>query len=210
MGYCFFNNIAIAAQHAIDVHGCRKVAIVDWDVHHGNGTQRAFESRVMTQFIQMQMAQMQSSAARPVPVAPVPTSPPAKQTPAKTPPAQQTPVKPPATEQGDSEEAPKRRYKTGEDEATINAAIDAIMAHNDAQVLHDLKWAITINTLKAFSKNQRIIERILGKGKDNPDIDRIVGEREAEIEAHHQQHQIQPGHNNRHKRKRKVGDVIQV
>jgi acetoin utilization deacetylase AcuC-like enzyme len=45
MGFCFFNNIAIAAQHAIDTHGCTKLAIVDWDVHHGNGTQRAFEGR---------------------------------------------------------------------------------------------------------------------------------------------------------------------
>jgi acetoin utilization deacetylase AcuC-like enzyme len=45
MGFCFFNNIAIAAQHAIDTHGCRNVAIIDWDVHHGNGTQRAFEGR---------------------------------------------------------------------------------------------------------------------------------------------------------------------
>jgi acetoin utilization deacetylase AcuC-like enzyme len=45
MGYCFFGNVAIAAQHAIDVHRCERVAIVDWDVHHGNGTQRAFESR---------------------------------------------------------------------------------------------------------------------------------------------------------------------
>jgi len=45
MGYCFFNNLAVAAQHAIDVHGCRRVAIVDWDVHHGNGTQRTFETR---------------------------------------------------------------------------------------------------------------------------------------------------------------------
>jgi acetoin utilization deacetylase AcuC-like enzyme len=45
MGYCFFNNIAIAAQHAIDAHGCQRVALVDWDVHHGNGTQRSFEGR---------------------------------------------------------------------------------------------------------------------------------------------------------------------
>lgn len=45
MGYCFFNNIAIAAQHAIDAHGCQRVAIIDWDVHHGNGTQRSFEGR---------------------------------------------------------------------------------------------------------------------------------------------------------------------
>ncbi len=165
---------------------------------------------VMTQFIQMQMAQMQSSAAQSVPGAPVPASPPARQTPAKTPPVQQTPVKPPTTEQGESEEPPKRRYKTGADEATINAAINAIMAHNDTKELHDLKWAITINTLKTFSKNQRVIERILGKGKDNPNIERIVGEREQEIEQHHQRHQIGAGHNNRHKRKRKIGDVIQL
>jgi acetoin utilization deacetylase AcuC-like enzyme len=45
MGSCFFNNIAIAAQHAIDAHGCQRVALVDWDVHHGNGTQRSFEGR---------------------------------------------------------------------------------------------------------------------------------------------------------------------
>ncbi len=45
MGFCFFNNVAIAAQHAMDAHHCRRVAIVDWDVHHGNGTQRAFEGR---------------------------------------------------------------------------------------------------------------------------------------------------------------------
>lgn len=41
-GYCFFNNVAVAAQHAIDNKGVNKVLIVDWDVHHGQGTQRAF------------------------------------------------------------------------------------------------------------------------------------------------------------------------
>lgn len=39
MGFCFFNNIAIAAYHAIEVHGLQRVAIVDFDVHHGNGTE---------------------------------------------------------------------------------------------------------------------------------------------------------------------------
>jgi acetoin utilization deacetylase AcuC-like enzyme len=42
MGFCVFNNIALAARHALDAHGVNRVLIVDWDVHHGNGTQDIF------------------------------------------------------------------------------------------------------------------------------------------------------------------------
>lgn len=42
MGFCFFNNIAVAATHALAVHGLERVAILDFDVHHGNGTEDIF------------------------------------------------------------------------------------------------------------------------------------------------------------------------
>ena len=49
MGFCFFNNVAVGAAHAIEVHGLQRVAIVDFDVHHGNGTEDIFseDRRVM-------------------------------------------------------------------------------------------------------------------------------------------------------------------
>ena len=43
MGFCLFNNVAIGALHARGVHGVKKIAVVDFDVHHGNGTQDIFE-----------------------------------------------------------------------------------------------------------------------------------------------------------------------
>jgi acetoin utilization deacetylase AcuC-like enzyme len=49
MGFCFFNNVAVAAAHALAAHGLERVAIVDFDVHHGNGTEDIFrdDPRVM-------------------------------------------------------------------------------------------------------------------------------------------------------------------
>jgi acetoin utilization deacetylase AcuC-like enzyme len=43
MGFCFFNNVALGAVYALEKHGLDRVAIIDWDVHHGNGTQHLFE-----------------------------------------------------------------------------------------------------------------------------------------------------------------------
>lgn len=42
MGFCFFNNVAVAAAHALEHHGLSRVAIIDFDVHHGNGTEDIF------------------------------------------------------------------------------------------------------------------------------------------------------------------------
>jgi acetoin utilization deacetylase AcuC-like enzyme len=49
MGFCLFNNVAIGAMHAIEAHGLERVAVLDFDVHHGNGTEDAFheDPRVM-------------------------------------------------------------------------------------------------------------------------------------------------------------------
>jgi acetoin utilization deacetylase AcuC-like enzyme len=49
MGFCLFNNVAIGAAHALEAHGLERVAILDFDVHHGNGTEDAFheDPRVM-------------------------------------------------------------------------------------------------------------------------------------------------------------------
>jgi acetoin utilization deacetylase AcuC-like enzyme len=51
MGFCLFNNVAVAAQHAVSAHGLSRVMVVDWDVHHGNGTQDAFYDRADVLFL---------------------------------------------------------------------------------------------------------------------------------------------------------------
>jgi acetoin utilization deacetylase AcuC-like enzyme len=50
MGFCFINNIAVAARYLLEVCGLRRVLILDWDVHHGNGTYRAFEEEARVFF----------------------------------------------------------------------------------------------------------------------------------------------------------------
>jgi acetoin utilization deacetylase AcuC-like enzyme len=51
MGFCFVGNVAVAAKHALDHHGLARVAIVDFDVHHGNGTQALVEDDARILFI---------------------------------------------------------------------------------------------------------------------------------------------------------------
>ena len=53
MGFCYFNNVAVAARHAQEAHGAQRVAIVDWDVHHGNGTQALVEHEPDIHFVSM-------------------------------------------------------------------------------------------------------------------------------------------------------------
>lgn len=90
----------------------------------------------------------------------------------------------------------------------LDQAIDAIMAYNDAPGRkHDDKWAIGINTLKAFVKSQEAIVKTIG-GK-NRKGQWIIGTRQAEIEHHHAIHQIDPlSHNYKHRGKRSISQII--
>jgi acetoin utilization deacetylase AcuC-like enzyme len=53
MGYCLFNNVALAAAFALEVYGLKKILIVDWDLHHGNGTQHLFEADPRVLFVSL-------------------------------------------------------------------------------------------------------------------------------------------------------------
>ena len=53
MGFCVFGNVAIAAHYALTAHPCARVLIVDWDVHHGNGTQALVEHEPRVHFVSM-------------------------------------------------------------------------------------------------------------------------------------------------------------
>jgi acetoin utilization deacetylase AcuC-like enzyme len=53
MGFCLFDNVAVAAQHALDAHGLERVLVLDWDVHHGNGTNAAFHASPAVLFVSL-------------------------------------------------------------------------------------------------------------------------------------------------------------
>ena len=53
MGFCFFNNVAVGAAYARLQRKVNRIAIIDWDVHHGNGTQHAFESDPAVLFVSL-------------------------------------------------------------------------------------------------------------------------------------------------------------
>jgi acetoin utilization deacetylase AcuC-like enzyme len=64
MGFCLFNNIALAAAHALTAHGLKRVAIADFDVHHGNGTQAIFEREPRVLFVSSHQSPLYPGSGR--------------------------------------------------------------------------------------------------------------------------------------------------
>ncbi|MQQ08301.1 histone deacetylase family protein [Epibacterium sp. SM1979] len=65
MGFCLFGNAALAAKHALDHHGLKRVAVVDFDVHHGNGTQDLLWDEPRALFISSQQMPLWPGSGRP-------------------------------------------------------------------------------------------------------------------------------------------------